>query len=327
MASRIETLQGERPMLIITGSDDNYVPGVLVLIASAALHNPGARFAVLDMGILPENRARIDALGARLGVEVQRIEVACTEIRQASVRRSHLTRGAFLRLLIPDLFPSEDRAIYMDCDMVVMDDLRHLQDVDLGDNLMAAVPCPSPDPIEVAATGHVIGTYVNSGLLVMNLPLWRSEGVADQAWTALADPDHPHLCEDQSVINIITRGRTLLLNARFNVYTDPASFKRVEDVPNPPAVLHYVVNNKPWNLPTPMGRIWHFHAERIADLMPPRRKLKLRRRLSLWNRDRKLILGLALRRPKYRLRREVLSMMDGTVTRAYLRRVTAMPSA
>ena len=311
-------------MLIITGSDNNYVPGVLVLIASAALHTPGARFAVLDMGISAANRARIDALGARLGVELRRLEVSQDVFDRLLIKRGHLTRSAFLRLLIPGLFPEEDRAIYMDCDMVVMDDLTPLQRVDLGRNLIAAVACASPDAIEVEATGHVIGSYVNSGLLVMNLTEWRAEDAAAACVALLSDPGRPLLNEDQSAINMVARGRILLLEGRYNVYTDPAAFKRAADVPARPAVLHYVVNNKPWNLPTPMGRIWDFHAARIADLMPPRRKLTLLRRLSLWNRDRKLILGLAMRRPKYRLRREVLSLMDGPVTRAYLGRVGAL---
>ena len=60
---------------LVTGADDNYAPGVLVLIASAAWHNPGARFTVLDMGISAANRDRIDGLGRALGVAVTRIAI------------------------------------------------------------------------------------------------------------------------------------------------------------------------------------------------------------------------------------------------------------
>lgn len=314
-------------MFIVTGSDDNYAAGVMVLIASAAFHNPDARFAVLDMGIGPENRARIDALADRLGVSIDRVEVARDAFDHIAVARAHLTRGAYLRLLIPDLFPAEDRAIYMDCDMVVMDDLLLLARVDLGDAVIAAVPCPSPDPIEVAATGHMKGSYINSGLLVMNLPVWRQEGIAAQCLKLLCDEGRPLLCEDQSAINIAALGRILFLDSRFNTYTDPASYKRQEDFPDAPAVVHYVVNNKPWILPTTLGEVWQFHAHRIAELMPPRRQLPLRRRLSLLNRDRKMYLGVAMRRRKYRMRRWMLAHMNGTVARAYLARAKARANA
>lgn len=307
-------------MLIITGSDDNYVPGVLVLIASAAFHNPTARFAVLDMGMSPESRARIDALAARLSVSIDRIEVSEKTFEALAVKRAHLTRSTYLRLLIPTLFPSEDRVVYMDCDMVVMDDLSELQEIPLGDCPFAAVPCPSPHPEEVAATGHVIGSYVNAGLLVMNLPIWRAEGLADQCMALLSDPDRPLLSEDQSAVNIIARGRILHLPARYNVYSDPSSYQRTGDLPLSPAVLHYVVNNKPWNLPVPLSPIWEFHAARISDLMPARRKLSLRRRLSLINRDRKMLIGVAMRRRKYHVRQSVLTLMTGALTTSYLDR-------
>lgn len=305
-------------MLIITGSDNNYVPGVLVLIASAAFHNPGARFAVLDMGISPENRDRIDRLSKQVGVEISRIEVPANAFDRLLVKRGHLTRSTYLRLLIPDLFPSEDRAIYMDCDMVVMGDLSLLQDIDLSQNVIAAVPCPSPDPVEVAATGHVMGSYVNAGLLVMNLPVWRREQVAVHCMELLSDPSHPLLSEDQSAINIVAKGRTRLLPAHFNVYSDPASYNCTDDFPESPTVVHYVVNNKPWNGPTNMGRIWQFHAGRISDLMPPVQPVSLARRLSLLNRKRKFLIGRLTGSRKYRVRHWMMRHMDDCVTEVYL---------
>lgn len=310
-------------MLIITGSDDNYVPGVLVLVASAAFHNPDARFAVLDMGISPENRTRIDRLAERLGVDIRRVEVGETVLSGLMVTRRHLTRSTYLRLLIPQLFPAEDRVIYMDCDMVVMDELSPLDKVELGRNIVAAVPCPSPDPIEVNATGHVIGSYVNAGLLVMNLPVWRAEQVADQCIAYLSDPQKPLLSEDQSAINIVARDRMTLLPLRFNVYSDPASYKRPEDFPHHPAVLHYVVNNKPWNWQTNLAQIWQFHADRIADLLPPRRPLSIRRRLSLFNRERKQVLGQLTMQRKYCVRRKVVRYMNEVVAREYLEKAAA----
>lgn len=313
-------------MFIVTGSDDNYAAGVMVLIASAAFHNPSARFAVLDMGIGQENRSRIDALAKQLHVSILRVEVAQDAFDHIAVARAHLTRSTYLRLLIPDLFPDEIRAIYMDCDMVVMDDLSTLDAVELGDAIVAAVPCPSPDPFEVEATGQSIGTYVNAGLLVMNLPVWRREGIAVKCLALLSDPARPLLSEDQSAINIAANGRILMLDARFNTYSDPGSYKTCSDFPDSPAVVHYVVNNKPWILPTSMGVIWQFHASRVAALMPPSKKLPIRRRLSLINRNRKLLFGVAMRRKKYRTRCWILSHMNNVVARSYLARAHARAS-
>lgn len=314
-------------MLIITGSDDNYVPGVLVLIASAALHNPEARFAVLDMGIAPTNRARIEALASRLAVSIRRIEVAPDAFDHLLVKRAHLTRSAYLRLLIPGLFPDEPRAIYMDCDMVVMDDLGELDRIEIGQHMVAGVPCPAVRPAELAATGHHPGTYINSGLMVMNLPVWREEDVSARCIALLSNPDRPLMAEDQSAINIVAAGRIQLLPSRFNTFADPAAFRAASDLPEAPAVVHYVVSYKPWVMASTLGRVWQFHADRIADLMPSRRPLTLWRRLSLLNRERKALVGMALRRPKYRLRRWLIAQMEGPITERYLERARALAGA
>ncbi|WP_136683411.1 glycosyltransferase family 8 protein [Falsirhodobacter xinxiangensis] len=307
-------------MLIITGSDDNYVPGVMVLIASAAFHNPAARFAVLDMGISDANRSRIDRLGEKLNVSITRVEVSNDAFDHLPVQRAHLTRSTYLRLLIPGLFPDEDRVIYMDCDMVVTGDLSLADTIELGSAPIAAVACPSPNSQEVAATGHVRGTYINAGFLVMNLPVWRDEGIADQCITLIADPRQSLLSEDQSAINIVCRGRIVYLPSEFNVYSDPNAYKRKEDLPMEPAVIHYVVNNKPWNMPTTLDALWRFHAKRIEDLMPDLREPSLRRRISLVNRNRKMIFGLLLRQKKYIMRNWVRNTMNGTIAGNYIAR-------
>lgn len=296
---------------IVTGSDDNYVPGVLVLIASAAAHTPGLRATVLDNGISADNRARIDALGPRLGIPVRRIEIAVDRFADLPIMRGHLTRSTYLRLLIPSLMPDEDRVVYMDCDMVAPGDLSPLGSLPLGEALVAAVPCPSPDAAELADLGMQRGEYVNAGLLVMNLPLWRAEGVAERCVALLSDTARPLRNEDQSALNLAARGRVLALPSRFNTYADPAAYGSLSDLPADPAVIHYVVGLKPWAGRAPMGLVWGSYRETIRDLVPPVRSGKWKRRASRWNTRRKVILGAILGRPKYRVRLQVERAMRG----------------
>lgn len=300
---------------LVTGSDDNYVAGVLVLIASAAAHTPGLRATVLDDGISADNRARIDALGARLGIPVQRIEIDASRFADLPIARKHLSRSTYLRLLIPSLMSQADRVLYMDCDMVVTADLTPLACLPLGDSLVAAVPCPSPAAPELADLGLSAGEYVNAGLLVMNLPAWRAEAVAERCMALLSDPARPLRSEDQSALNIAARGRILLLSSRWNVYADPAAYPTTADLPPHPAVIHYVVNTKPWASRGWLGRVWQAHAARIADLMPPAQPPTWKRRLSAWNTRRRVWSGSLLGRRKYRERLRVETAMRRTEAR------------
>ena len=281
----------------------------MVLIASAAAHVPGLEATVLDNGISAENRARIDALGARLGIPLRRIEIDAGRFDDLPVLRGHLTRSTYLRLLIPDLMPDADRVLYMDCDMVVTEDLSPLAALPLGDAVVAAVPCPSPDAAELADMGMAQGEYFNAGLLVMNLPVWRAEGLADRCIGLLSDPARPLRSEDQSALNLVARGRVLPLPARFNIYADPAAYTAVAELPPDPAVIHYVVGMKPWVGPASLGRVWESYRAAISDLMPPARAATWKRRLSRWNMRRKIVLGAVLGRQKYRIRLQVEAAM------------------
>ena len=307
---------------IVTGADDNYAAGVLVLIASAAFHTKGLRVTVLDNGISPANRARIDALGPHLGIQVARIEIAADAFSDLPVRRGHLTRSTYLRLLIPDLLPDADRVVYMDCDMVATDDLSPLATLPLDKAVVAAVPDPSPDERELASTGVARGDYVNAGLLVMNLPVWRAENIAGRCLALLSDPARPLRAEDQSALNIAAAGRILKLPARFNLYADPAAHADPAALPADPAVIHYVVNLKPWTAPDFLGAVWDAHAARIAALMPPRRPVTWKRRVSGWNTRRRVMMGLLTGRRKYRTRLAVTRAL-GRFQRAYLARLAA----
>jgi len=303
------------PLHIVTGSDDNYVAGVMVLLASAAFHNPTARFTVLDLGITAENRERLDRLAARLKAEVNRIEVPADTFDAVPVRRAHLTRGTFLRLLVPELLMKEDRVVYLDCDMVVLGDLSELATMDLGDDYVAAVPCPGRQD-----------NYINAGLLVMNLPLWRREDMGRRCLDRFASDEVPVLSGDEATLNLMCKGRIAFLPAGFNLFSFPGAYSP-GSLPQDVRVVHYVVHRKPWRGPTELDRLWWFHAGRINDLLPPLPRPSFRSRLSRLNRKRKIALGVLSGRRKYRASQQVARAMEEEIVDPYLARWrdTALP--
>lgn len=311
-------VDGVTAMHIVTASDDNYVSGVMVLICSAVWHNPQARFTVLDMGIAPENCRRLARLADRLGVVIDRVELSENPVASLPIRRPHLTRCTYLRLMIPDLMPQEDRVIYMDCDMAVTGDLTLPATIDLGEAPIAAVACPTPDRRELRSTGTKAGHYVNAGFLVMNLPVWRRENLAQRCIDLLSDPRHPLLSEDQSAVNIACAGRILHLPYRYNVYANAVTYRRPEDLPGAANVLHYVVSMKPWRWQVLFGEIWHFHADRIADLMPPDPPRKLSHYVTRLEMYRRAFFGLAMGRSKHWQRLKVKRAIRDRIVQPYL---------
>ena len=94
------------------------------------------------------------------------------------------TRALYLRWLIPDLCRG-DKAIYLDIDLVVTADIKELFDIDLKDNLIAAVPSyyhETIDQAQISQRGTYGGKENNylSGQLLINCKLWREYKILNE---------------------------------------------------------------------------------------------------------------------------------------------------
>ena len=87
----------------------------------------------------------------------------------------------YFRLFIASLYPQYNKAIYLDSDIVVLHDVAELFNIDIGNNLVGAVPDDIIQKNEVFQeyVEKVVGVssyknYFNAGVLVMNLEELRN---------------------------------------------------------------------------------------------------------------------------------------------------------
>ena len=179
-------------------------------------------------------------------------------------------RMAWARCLIGELFPSEHgNIVYLDIDTFVCCDLAELYDLDLGDNVLAAVPEErretgrAHDPIWT--NGLLDGRaefYCNSGVLVMNVDAFRDERLLDRICSWYGEHRKQLIRPDQDALNGLFWNRIVHLHPRFNhcdgwlerqLKEDPeAAFWRgnapraVLEAIDAPAILHFWGAKKPW---------------------------------------------------------------------------------
>src|SRR5262245_57744255 len=67
----------------------------------------------------------------KYGVHIQPVGVDDSPFRTWK-QTCHISRGSYLRLMIPDLI-EEAKAIYVDCDTLILSDLKELHRTDLGE--------------------------------------------------------------------------------------------------------------------------------------------------------------------------------------------------
>ena len=125
--------------------DDNYIPCLAVALESLIAHTSrdnNYRIIILNTGISNENVAKImkyESTNVKISFEdisskMQKLE------KELELRiRDYYTITIYYRLFIASLFPQIDKAIYLDADMLVLDDVAKIYNVDMGNNLIEAI--------------------------------------------------------------------------------------------------------------------------------------------------------------------------------------------
>lgn len=127
------------------------------------------------------------------------------------------TEAASYRLLLPSLLEEYDRAIYIDCDIVVRNDLSCLySSIDLNDYYLAGVYEAVLDfqVQRMKSLGCDPKQYINSGFLVLNLEQLRKDGMTTKFLDALK-VDYLEF-PDQDVLNLVCKNKIQGLPPYYN---------------------------------------------------------------------------------------------------------------
>lgn len=179
-------------------------------------------------------------------------------IGEASISMRHITRATYYRLLIPRLL-NVDKCIYLDSDVIVVDDIRKLYEISINNYEVAGVKAP---------TYHMLGKneenykresglvemkqYINAGVLLLNLKELRKNGFVEKA-LELLKMSLPG--QDQDIINRLCYGKIKHIPFKYNFQPARLSlvglekvfaYHELEEAMNEPVIIHYLTAEKPW---------------------------------------------------------------------------------
>ncbi|MEV4413037.1 glycosyltransferase family 8 protein [Catellatospora sp. NPDC049609] len=188
---------------------------------------------------------------------------------------AYVSAGMYLRLLLPDLVgPEVSRLLYLDVDVQVCGDLSPLWQVALGEAPLAAVR--DAFTATFATHGGVPGAgpehdpaapYFNSGVLLMNLPVWRRERITARCLAYLAAHAGRLRFPDQDALNLVAYGQWLRLPHRWN---NMRSFALEEsaDTGHDTRIMHFAGPRKPWTEGFRPGFRYERHQALAARVAP-----------------------------------------------------------
>lgn len=250
---------------IVFASDNNYAQHTAVAMASVLVNTKvpqKIQFYLIDDEIQQENKEKIIKTVQNLGGNIEFIKIKNSKLEDCYVS-GELSRASYFRLDIANILDeSIEKIIYLDCDLLVYDDIEKMWQLDMGGKPVAAT-CD----LGIMASARVrkqknkfIGLpfdtpYFNAGVLIMDLKKWRDGNYAEAIIALATQNKYPN--HDQDALNkffmnnwqeIPLRWDVIppVFNLFLKIVTKPDLRKKAIEAKLNPAIFHYAGGYKPW---------------------------------------------------------------------------------
>ncbi|MBR6916644.1 MAG: glycosyltransferase family 8 protein [Clostridia bacterium] len=241
----------ERIIPIFFACNDRYVPYLDVAIISLVSHasdNNFYKITVLKTDISEESQAVLKKHAkSNVSVEFYDVKEMLEPVKDKLPDMFYFSVAAYFRFFIETSFPQYDKAIYLDCDVILLNDIAELYDTDVTGYLVGAAyeQNTGRSPMFTEYVENIIGipyyTYFNSGVMVMNLKEFREYGVQERFLDMLSTYNFDSLAPDQEYLNVICHDRVKYLPTGWNKHSFPEAPEGELNL------CHYALSNKPWH--------------------------------------------------------------------------------
>lgn len=263
---------------VTCSTDDNYVQHCMAMLCSLYENNKEHRFAVhLLVDSLSENsRVLISRLGERYQNTTIFHDIDAGLLRNIQLNdiqfngKKMYSIATYYRMFLPSLLPVDiDRILYLDCDIIVLQNVSELYGLNMEGYGVAAVKDATPfDSYHRFKMGLGLQhSAFCAGMMMINLDYWRKNECqkkllkyANRQWKAV-------YMQDQDALNYVFKdswfqlpykwGRTPLAVAPID---KSQRWFDILEYANQPSIIHYAAHVKPWlDVWFPLQKhYWHY---------------------------------------------------------------------
>lgn len=215
---------------IVLASDNHYAILIAALIKSIEVNHKtdeAIDFYIIDDQISATNKGKIQDSIQSEAITIQWLnasQVVPSTIK-FPVDTTAFPLTAYFRIFAPLVVPqSVERILYLDVDMIVLEDISKLWHTDIGDKIFGAVQdlqkvvsCSWGGIPNYKELGMSADTkYFNSGLLLINAKAWREADITGHVFKCLFDNLHYINFADQYGLNVAMVNQWFELDPRWN---------------------------------------------------------------------------------------------------------------
>lgn len=245
---------------VLCSTDDNFAQHCAVMASSVLRHTESPVIIhVIESKLSANNQQKLKETITANGGEIIFHHVGENYAKLLQVHDgSAVSDAAYYRFYVTTLIEDEsiEKILYLDCDIVVMDDVARLFQIDMTDYPIAAVR----DIVNPANEKQMFGIsfsyrdrYFNSGVLLINLKLWRQNNYQERL-VEKTRQINSFIFPDQDPLNAVFRNKWLELPPwwnRFSVVRYQDVFFRTKSDElryiYSPSIIHYANNiARPW---------------------------------------------------------------------------------
>jgi lipopolysaccharide biosynthesis glycosyltransferase len=256
----------KKVMTIASTIEKNYLLPLSVT-AYSLLKNKGKAtridWYVFESGVSEEEKKQFDRFYRGTDITFHWVTLSATEFGHLPHRGRFIPR-MYQRLVIADFIPADlSTLLYLDADLLVLGDIEELSHVRLNGMAVGAV-----QDMVVPTVSSPLGITqyeemgispdtpnFNTGVLLMNLPVWRRERISERALSYIETSERIGLM-DQDALNAILHTSWKPLHYRWNVIAGVAGrrfFKarhldkvQYDEAVSKPRIVHFGGYLKPW---------------------------------------------------------------------------------
>ncbi|KAK4737852.1 hypothetical protein R3W88_001549 [Solanum pinnatisectum] len=253
---------------IVMPVDANYIRGTMAAVLSILQHSTcpeNTSFHFLSIHLEPEIISLINSSFPYLSYKIYHFHPNRVRGKISKSIRQALDQPLnYARIYLSDILPEGvHRVIYLDSDIIVVDDIAKLWGVDLGDKVLAA-----PEYCHANFTNYFTDTfwsdvnlaktfegrrpcYFNTGVMVMDLDEWRKGGYAQkiEEWMLIQKQRRIYQLGSLPPILLVFAGNIKAVDHRWNQHGlggDNLEGKCRGLHPGPISLLHWSGKGKPW---------------------------------------------------------------------------------
>lgn len=250
---------------ILATPSDNYTMPCGVMFYSACVNNPkgSLHFYVLtDTDFTENSKEKLRKTVMPFENLIDFFVVDDIVLQQAmSVECSYYPRYVFYRLFAFKFLPANLHTIlYLDCDIIIRNDLQGLWDTNMFMFGIAGVP----DTTEASIMHYndleypSIEGYFNAGVILINLDYWRENKIEEKILDTITNKRDKLKFHDQDVLNLVFHNSKKRLHIKYNVqsgfYYTPRFYSfeylkykdELEEGKCDPVILH-LCGPQPWS--------------------------------------------------------------------------------